>query len=182
MPVKSAGFSLIEMLIAMAVSGVLMLGAMRLLPQLQQQNMQLLAQSRLEEELQQMMMTLEKAVRRAGYCNGDCGGEGWQIADNGQCMLVKWDENSNGRWEDSSHAESELYGYRLRNDSLEMQRGVTRCDGGGWERLSDPGLITVTGFQIERDNRTIKLRLSGYAQAFPARTVTLEQWVSGMNL
>lgn len=179
---KNAGFSLTEMLIAMAICGVLMLGAVRLLPQLHGQNLQLLAQLRLEEELQQMMMTLEKAVRRAGYCNGQCSGDGLQIAANGQCLLIKWDENSNGRWEESTHADSEFYGYRWRNDSIEMQRGVTSCDSSGWERLNDPRFVTVSQFQALRDNRTIKLKISGYAQAFPARTVVLEQWINGINL
>lgn len=179
---KAAGFSLIEMLIAMAICGVLMLGAARLLPHLQGQNLQLLTRLRLEEELQQLMMTLEKAVRRAGYCNGQCHGEGLQIAASGQCLLIKWDENSNGRWEDGTHAESEFYGYRWRNDSLEMQRGVSSCEGGGWESLSDPRVVIVSFFHAERDNRTVRLRLSGHARANTQHSVTIEQWVNGINL
>ncbi|WP_407704439.1 prepilin peptidase-dependent protein [Winslowiella arboricola] len=182
MSVKMQGFSLIEMLIAMALSGVLMLGAMRLLPQLQGQNIQLMTQIHLDEELQQLMMTLEKAVRRAGYCNGQCSGEGLQIADSGRCILIRWDENSNGRWEEPAHAESEFYGYRLRNENLEMQRGVSSCEGSGWERLTDPQVVTLTQFYALRDNRTIKLRLGGYHPGMPARAVALEQWTDGMNL
>ncbi|MFS2225448.1 prepilin peptidase-dependent protein [Pantoea sp. B65] len=179
---RAPGFSLIEMIIAMAIGGVLLLGAMRLLPQLQGQNRQLLAQLQLDEELQQMMMTLEKALRRAGYCHGQCGGEGLQIAAGGQCVLIQWDENSNGRWEAPGDEESEFYGYRLRNNSLEMQRGVSSCDGGGWERLSDPQSVIVTRFQVQRDSRIIKLTLSAYTPTFPGRIQVLEQWVRGMNL
>ncbi|HBI07121.1 MAG TPA: prepilin peptidase-dependent protein, partial [Erwinia persicina] len=39
MPVKSQGFTLLETLIALAVSSILMVGAMRTLPQLQSQNL-----------------------------------------------------------------------------------------------------------------------------------------------
>lgn len=74
MPVKTQGFTLLEMLIALAVSSLLMLGAARMLPQLQTQSLRLMLHARLHEELQQIMHTLEKAVRRAGYCHGHCQG------------------------------------------------------------------------------------------------------------
>ncbi|WP_312449775.1 prepilin-type N-terminal cleavage/methylation domain-containing protein [Mixta calida] len=47
MSVKNAGFTLMEMLVAMALSGILMLGALRLLPHLQRQNLHLQSQVRL---------------------------------------------------------------------------------------------------------------------------------------
>lgn len=75
---KSQGFTLLETLIALAVSSILMVGAMRTLPQLQSQNLRLMLRAQLYEELQQMMHTLEKAVRRAGYCHGRCQGIGMQ--------------------------------------------------------------------------------------------------------
>ncbi|RWR01741.1 hypothetical protein ED28_12005 [[Pantoea] beijingensis] len=180
---KEQGFSLVELLVAMAISGTLMLGAAKLLPLLQIQNLQILAGFQLREELQQIMLTLEKAVRRAGYCNGQCGGEGLYIdAATGSCMLIKWDENSNGKWEGIDHYESEFYGYRIRNASMEMQRGVSRCEGAGWERISDPGFVVITQFTVRREKRLIKLRLAGYAVAFPSQRITIEHWVSGINL
>lgn len=179
---KEQGFSLIEMLVAMVISGVLMLGAMQLIPQLQGLNLKLLAQLQLNEELHQIMMTLEKAIHRAGYCHGQCHGEGLQIDNNGQCILIKWDENSKGRWRESGHEKSDFYGYRLGKTSLEMQRGASHCQGGGWERISDPRVITITRFHVQRVDHIIKLILSGHASAYPSRSVTLEHWVNGMNL
>ncbi|WP_338577409.1 prepilin-type N-terminal cleavage/methylation domain-containing protein [Erwinia sp. E_sp_W01_1] len=67
---RQAGFSLPEMLIALAIGSVLLLGAARMLPLLQYNNLQTLMRFQLQEELQLIATTLEKAVRRAGYCKG----------------------------------------------------------------------------------------------------------------
>lgn len=179
---RADGYSLPEMLFAMALMGVLLSGGMRLLPVLLLQNQQLLSQMQLHEELQQIMFTLEKAVRRAGYCHGQCKGEGLQVSQNGQCMLIKWDENHNGRWEGTGEAQSEYYGYRLRHSALEMQRGVSSCEGRGWERISDPDEIKITLFRIKREGDTIKLQLGGAMTRFASRQIMLEHWVKGINL
>ncbi|QKJ88488.1 prepilin peptidase dependent protein B [Paramixta manurensis] len=183
MSVNIRGFSLAEMLIALAVSSILLAGAARILPFLQRQTLQLIADVQLQEALQQLIMVLEKAVRRAGYCNGECQGEPLQIGgQQGSCLLVKWDENSNGKWEGRGRENSEFYGYRRRERSLEMQRGVDSCEGSGWEHLSDPSTLAISGLTFARSGAQIKIRLEGYAVAFPQRKRVVEAWVSGMNL
>ena len=171
MSLKAAGFSLIEMLIALALSGILMLGALRLLPQLQRQNLQLQNQVRLQEELQQLLEVLEKAIQRAGYCHGVC--QGAALVLQADCLLVRWDENSNGRWEGPEHEESEWYGYRVRQQRLETQRGVASCEGNGWESLSDPATIIINEHLFTRGQQQVMLTISARSQAFPAGIVTL---------
>ncbi|MBD8106948.1 prepilin peptidase-dependent protein [Erwinia persicina] len=183
MPVKSQGFTLLETLIALAVSSILMVGAMRTLPQLQSQNLRLMLRAQLYEELQQMMHTLEKAVRRAGYCHGRCQGIGMQgIRVASGCLLVRWDENSNGQWEAAGHENSEVWGYRLRASSLEAQRGVTECQGSGWERLNDPRTSGISAFQVIRSGRQVKVMLSGFTYRFPDIRLDLEHWLTAENL
>lgn len=176
---KMSGFSLLEMVVALAVSGILMLSLGRFLPLLQQESLRLQQRVQLQQELQQIMMTLEKAVRRAGYCNGHCAGRGLTIAAQGTCLLVKWDENSNGKWEGPLHHDSESYGYRLRQQQLETQRGVENCDGSGWERLSDPAFIRIETFHVRQQERLIKIALSGRAGM---QQIGLESWIAGENL
>lgn len=180
---KVQGFTLLEMLMAMAIGSVLMLLAARTLPQLQAQNLRLMMQAQLHEDLQQIMHTLEKAVRRAGYCHGNCSDtaqRGMHISAG--CLLVRWDENSNGRWEAPGREDSEVYGYRLRGTSLEMQRGVTDCQGGGWERLNDPHRVGIRAFQVIKTGRQIKLSLRGFAQRDPRIARDLEHWLTAENL
>jgi len=177
MPLKIAGFSLLEMLIAMAISAVIMLSVGRFLPLLLAENADVLQRAQLRQELQQMMATLEKSVRRAGYCHGECGKEALKISEN--CLLLRWDENSNGQWEGVSHAESDYYGYRLRQQQLEMQRGVEQCQSAGWERLSDPAFMTLEQFSVSQQGRQVRIVLQGRAGRW---LETVESWVEGESL
>lgn len=177
------GFTLMEILVALAIGSVLMLGAARTLPLLQQQNVRMLLQVQLNEELQQMLHTLEKSLRRAGYCHGQCGGEGLKIAGSGEsCILLRWDENSNGKWEGVGREDSDFYGYRLRAGNLEMQRGVADCNGPGWESLNDPRVIRISEFRVSRKERQIRVRLSGFATGAPGITFSRERWLMADNL
>ncbi|WP_205953615.1 prepilin peptidase-dependent protein [Pantoea stewartii] len=174
---KMAGFSLLEMLIAMAISAVLMVSAGRFMPRLLAENLRLQQQVQLRQELQQMLSTLEKAIRRAAYCHGECGTGGLMTAEG--CVLIRFDENSNGQWEGVTHSESDYYGYRLRQHQLEMQRGVDNCNGSGWERLSDPAFLSIETFDVRREGRLVTVVLQGRSGN---RTETLESRVEGMNL
>ncbi|RPE03456.1 prepilin peptidase-dependent protein [Candidatus Pantoea deserta] len=177
MRLKSAGFSLLEMLAAMALSAVLMLSAGRFLPLLLGESLRLQQRVQLREELQQLMQTLEKAVRRAGYCNGDCGAKGLSVFTD--CVLLRWDDNSNGKWEGVAHSESDYYGFRLRQKQLETQRGVDSCTGTGWERLTDPAFVAIEQFRVEQSGKRVMLRLTGRAGRW---LETAESWVEGENL
>lgn len=179
---KQTGFSLAEMLVALAISSVLLLSAARLLPVLQRNNLQTLMRFQLQEELQLMMFTLEKSVLRAGYCRGECRGQGLTLGADGHCLLVRWDENSNGKWEGVESSDSDFYGYRWRDGSLETQRGVDRCDGGGWERLNDPRTVTIESFRATQVDRQIRLAITAFAKAFPSVRMTVEHWLTAANL
>lgn len=179
MRLTQRGFSLPEMLIAMAIGSVLMISAGRFLPRLLAQNLQLQQRVQLQQELQQIAATLEKALRRAGYCHGTCSGPPLQLAADGQCVLLRWDENSNGRWEGPGHSESDFYGYRLRSGQLEMQRGVDECSSSGWERLTDPAFIVIDRFQLRRQSQQLALQLTGHAGS---QFVTLTRWIESVNL
>lgn len=179
---KQAGFSLAEMLVALAISGILLLSAVKLLPVLQLNNLQTLMRFQLQEELQLMMFTLEKSVLRAGYCHGECAGQGLTLGADGRCLLVRWDENSNGKWEGVESSDSDFYGYRWRDHSLELQRGVDRCEGGGWEKLNDPRTITVEDFRVTKSGNQIQLAITAFVKAFPSVRLTVERWLTAGNL
>ncbi|ORM70356.1 prepilin-type N-terminal cleavage/methylation domain-containing protein [Pantoea wallisii] len=179
MRIAERGFSLLEMLLAMAIGAVLMLSVGRFLPLLLAQNLQLQQRVQLQQELQQIAGTLEKALRRAGYCHGQCAGPALTLVAGGSCVLLRWDENSNGRWEGVGHSESDLYGYRLRSGQLEMQRGVDECNSSGWERLTDPAFLVIDSFSVERSHTRLQLQLAGHVGT---QDVALVRWIEGLNL
>lgn len=179
MRVAQAGFSLLETLIALAISAMLMLSLGRFLPLLLEQNLRLQQRVQLQQELEQIAGMLEKALRRAGYCRGTCSGAPLTLANSGSCVLLRWDENSNGRWEGAGHSDSDYYGYRLRSGQLEMQRGVEACHGSGWERITDPAFMLLERFQVSRQQRYLRLELAARAGQ---QQVTLVRVIKGINL
>ncbi|MBV8041206.1 prepilin peptidase-dependent protein [Pluralibacter sp.] len=154
MSVGEQGFSLLEVLIAMAISSVLLMGACRFLPALQMAIARQTQRQALEEELWQRLQAVSGQLQRAGYCRGTCQGEALHLET--QCVLIRWDANANGMWEETPASMAEVTGFRLQNGVLETLRGALSCSGKGWEKMTDPQTITVDAFSVERHN------VSGY--------------------
>jgi prepilin peptidase dependent protein B len=153
MQLDQRGFTLLETLIAMTLSSIVLLGAGRLFPALQRGVLLQYRQEALQESLWQLAFSIGKNLRRAGYCHGECKGKALILSQGGDCAILSWDTNSNGRWEPAGHAEAEATGYRLRSGSIETLKGATGCEGSGWEKLTDPELLTVNHFSITQQAR-----------------------------
>ncbi|MGB7800727.1 prepilin peptidase-dependent protein [Buttiauxella sp.] len=150
MQLNQQGFTLLETLIAMALSSIVLLGAGRLFPVLQRAVLQQYQKEIIQESLWQLAFSLGKQLQRAGYCHGTCSGQGLVLSEGGKCVLLQWDSNSNGRWEPTSHAQTEQTGFRLNGTDLEASRGASHCAGGGWEKLSDPTTLVIQQFKVTR--------------------------------
>ncbi|EOF4703307.1 MAG: prepilin peptidase-dependent protein [Klebsiella huaxiensis] len=187
MSVIHRGFSLPETLIAMAISSVLLLGSARFLPSLQRAVLNQTQQQSLENELWQRLYTVAKHLQRAGYCRGLCSGEALHITGSGDCVLLRWDGNSDGIWNASPSSESDTTGFRLRDGALETLRGASDCSGKGWERMTNPAAIKVTTFQITRQGRTdyppeLSITLAAQSVADSRIHAQAEYSVTGYNL
>lgn len=146
---RQRGFSLTEVLIATAISSLLLISASRFLPGLQRAVLLQSGQRELEEEVWQRLFALGKQLQRAGYCAGNCQGQGLVTARQGSCVIVRWDANSNGKW-DSTASENDSTGFRLESGALETLRGATSCEGKGWEKLTDPDRLVITRFVVSK--------------------------------
>ncbi|HHA1920206.1 TPA: prepilin peptidase-dependent protein [Enterobacter ludwigii] len=149
MSLNQQGFSLMEVLIATAISSLLLISASRFLPGLQRAVLQQSGQRELEEEVWQRLFSLGKQLQRAGYCAGNCAGQGLTIGRQGRCVIVRWDANSNGNW-DSSSSENDSTGFRLESGALETLHGATSCEGKGWEKLTDPNRLLIQHFVVSQ--------------------------------
>ncbi|MBL7633794.1 MULTISPECIES: prepilin peptidase-dependent protein [Atlantibacter] len=182
----SRGFSLIEVLVAMSLSSILMIGTMRLLPSLQRAVLQQSQLNLMREDVWQLAFGIAKQAQRAGYCHGECPGKGMEILDDGHCLIVQWDANHNGKWDGATTSEPEQTGYRLRERNIEIQRGATQCTGKGWERLTDPGQFRIDDFTVAKIDRAgqkplITISLSAAMAQDPTRSLNVLQQIVGYN-
>jgi len=153
MSVICRGFTLPEVMIAMGVGSMLMLSAAQIYPLIRQRSQSLGRHYQLEQLLRQTTFAIGKDLRRAGFCNGNCEGKPVIVSNAvgetaGSCVIVIYDLNRNGRWEGPGAAESEYFGYRLRQGGIEIQRGAGDCGSSGWEKLLDPSEVNVTKFSV----------------------------------
>lgn len=174
MSVGQQGFSLTEVLIATAIGSILLLSASRFLPGLQQAALLQSRQRELEEEIWQRLFAVGKQLQRAGYCAGSCQGQGLVIARQGSCVIIQWDANSNGIW-DTSASESDSTGFRLESGALETLRGALSCEGKGWEKLTDPGRITVQQFVVSKTEQ------AGFAPELTIELVAVNKSAQGTS-
>lgn len=150
---KQQGFTLPEVLMALSIGSMLMLSSAQIYPLLRQRSQSLSRHFQLDQLLRGALFNIEKDLRRSGFCNGTCQGKAVVLGHSAgepvdSCVIIAYDLNRNGRWEPAGQHDAEYFGYRLRDGGIETQRGATSCNGGGWEKLLDPGEVKVTAFKI----------------------------------
>ena len=111
----------------------------------------------------------------------------FELAADGECLIVRWDANSNGTWETSPAAAAESTGFRLRDGALETLRGASDCRGGGWEKITNPAAIVVTRFSVQRQVTPgfapeLSVTLAARSAQQTGLTSEVEQRVTGYNL
>lgn len=192
LPRYMTGFTLPEMMLALSIGSLIMMAATQAFPKLHRQISLLQQHYHLELALSQVMAALEKDLRRAGFCHGECQGKAMTThhypgETTNSCLIMVYDLNRNGRWEGEKHSESEYFGYRLRNKALEGQRGELNCSSRGWEKLFDPQEITVTHFSVDHwsqltSGKVYRVKLAGQRTGNPAIHHQLTYTIRGNNL
>ncbi|WP_238640487.1 peptidase [Edwardsiella piscicida] len=178
------GMSLLSIMVGLFLGALVMSAALRLVSELRRQG--LVAQRQLQRmtEAEGLLDRLEKDLRRSGFCASPCRRPAppVQIAamrgePGGSCVLLAYDLDGDGAVE-----AAERFGWRLRQGALEARRGVTHCDDGGWERVSDERRWRIDALHIVGRAATFHLTLSLAERRYPDAPLVLRQWLPAPNL
>ncbi|WP_038026914.1 prepilin peptidase-dependent protein [Tatumella saanichensis] len=175
------GFSLIEMLLALLICSLLFLSAARFFPWLLNNSARLQQQIVRTQEVRQLLLTLEKYLRRAGYCEQPpCVGPALSISPTGECLLVRLQSRRYVAGGVSGPLINDSYGFRLNNGQIEVRRGADSCVGQGWESLTDPQRLPITALRFQRQGNLLGVEIGtanddklSFAESY---------WIRGENL
>jgi len=189
MYLKQRGFTLPEVLMALSIGSMLMLSSAQLYPLLRQRSQNLSHHFQLDQLLRSAASNLEKDLRRAGFCNGECRGSATFFGQSTgepahSCIIIAYDLNRNGRWEPAGNDNAEYFAYRLRAGAIETQRGAANCQGSGWEKLLDPAEVKVTDFNVTkrltpRGNSLFTINIAAHWRETPTVHRRVETRVAG---
>ena len=171
---KNSGFSLIELLTALAINVILFAGLIGIFLSNINHYRESINTNRLEQQLQTAMMIMSDEIRRAGYwanAQDDIGsgannnpfmatGVDITVGSGGSCILLAYDANNNGSLPGiSSSTDDERYGFRLSGNILQTRPPGAPYDcataASNWENITNPNVIEVTALSFTLNSATI---------------------------
>ena len=157
------GFTLTELMLAMTISSAFFVSATGVaLGHLKRQTV-LQHKLALMEETSLLQQAISSELRRAGFVSlpltdyffapDDARAFGvvkigaYKNEISQSCITFSYDKNKNGIMDVTSPAEQ--VGFRLKEKTIEYRMAGRDCSQSGWQDLSTPGKITVTGFSVK---------------------------------
>lgn len=146
------GYGLIEMMISMALAGIIFAASSFIVITHEMQNSQAEQYYLAQHEAQHILIIMQRELSRAGrnsnaeqsnpfIYNGD---KVYLLNTSKDCIVYRYDRNEDGIFS------SESFGFRLRDGALQQRKGSdVSCDGGlGWETISDTASIEISKLQF----------------------------------
>lgn len=158
---KQAGFSLIELMISMAVGIMLTSGAIGIFTGSMKNNYEFVSRAKLDQDLQGVLNLIAKETRRAGYdANipiGSSSDFGIDANSTSTCLLYSYDSNTSGTLGQVDSAEQ--YGIRFNSSTNKILFGskVTACSGTGWSAINDANTVQITSLSFTQNNICLNL-------------------------
>jgi prepilin peptidase dependent protein B len=170
-PIKQHGNSLVELMISMTLGLASITAMASLVGHGIALNSSLLAKSRLDEEINAVMVVVSHDLKRAGYfaltndmvktptTSSNPFDDSVIVAAFGSepansCINFAYDRNKNGLRDTAPSNEN--HGYRLKDSAVEIRLNGAACDTSGWHDLTDPKVIKVTEFKFTVEQTTVQ--------------------------
>ena len=164
LPRPQRGFTMVELLIGMAIGLFIVAAAASLMTGNLRENRNLLIENRLMQDLRTAADMITRDLRRAGYWAA--ANAGVRSDGTGPVLLNPYvdvtpvaaaADNVSFRFsrdatENNTVDSNEQFGFRLRNGAIELQLGA-----GNWQALTDASTLTVTQFSVTPTVETISL-------------------------
>jgi prepilin peptidase dependent protein B len=178
---KQSGFSLVELMVSMAIALFLMLGITAFFSTSTRATADNIKTTRVNSVTRSAMELMAREITRAGYWHDSDQHIGAsyvnpfstvEVAQHkhlGDCILFGYDANKNGTLDDT-----EFRGFRLKGSIIEMKTAgaAWACDEGTWQVLT-PGMVAVDSLHFTLTaqsapagvkqvvNRKVQIQLSG---------------------
>ena len=161
--IKQHGNSLVELMISMTLGLASITAMASLVGHGIALNTSLLAKSRLDEEMNAVVAVVSHDLKRTGYYaltdkivknptnfsnpfDGSLSLSAYIAEPANSCINFAYDRNKNGLLDTSPN--NEKYGFRLRDNAVEVRLGGAACDESGWHDLTDPKVVQVTALKF----------------------------------
>ncbi len=166
---RNAGFSLVELMISIAVGLAVLGGVISIFASTVKSNADTLEMTQLNQELRATIDIMSRDIRRSGYWfNAPSAiGPPATVASNknpfetlaisrfgtetaDSCITYQYDADNDGNIDlgtsgagDTSQPD-ERFGFRLRDGAVEARQSGASCTAGGWENITDEKNIEIT--------------------------------------
>ena len=165
---NNSGFTLIELMIGIAVSLVVMAGVANVFVSTVKSSSETLTSSKLNQDLQAIMNIMTDDIRRAGYWNSlasDAASsnpftntDNLYINNTEDCILYAYDNDADGAIPAQPINSNERYGFKLDEGDIKMRRSghnMTDCEDGYWNRVNDERIEEITVLTFTPDFKCI---------------------------
>ena len=152
LPSRNAGFSLIEMMIAVALGVVVILGLMQVFASNVRTSTNTVMNTKMTQELRAVMDIMTREIRRSGYWANASTAVAGNVNPHGveqvtaTCILYRYDNDANV---------NEQRGFRLNGNTIEWQRSNNNnCNGGQWTAITESSVVSITALTFTEDANT----------------------------
>lgn len=156
-----SGGLLSEFLLTMLLTAGLMAAFGQYLFNVVRTQHQMQQQTQLRNEVLQLLIQLQKAIRRSGFCaTTSCTGSPISIVA-GSCLLLRWDKPKITAIGSGVHPYNQGISFRLAHQQIQARSGVfNHCRGLGWENLTNPQLAKITLFRLSSTGKAITIKIN----------------------
>jgi len=186
---KHAGFTMVELLIALAINVIILLALVSVFSTNLSHFTKTTSSDVLNQQLETAMQLMVNDIRRAGYWGNAKSDLGTGLNNNpfmaagvdvsvtgGNCILFAYDYNNDGTLSViTSASDDERYGFRLSGNILQTRPWgasfACNAASSAWENVTDPTLVKITALSFTLNSTTVPV--GGVSKTLSIRSVDI---------